>query len=229
MSKLIQPTYPTKLPSTGKHVTFRPFTVKEEKSLLLALQEDNIENVVCAIKNVIVACTDGGVNPDDVPYYDIEFLFLQIRSKSVGEIIDLVGSCECSPEAKTQFSIDIGDLVIVPTPKGKSIIKIPDSPYTVEFVHPTISDFTKTFSTSEDSATEVVANCIHNIYTDDEVMSWSDKEKFDFVESMSPKQQKDIAKFLENMPMVKLNSTYTCVKCGKNHSENISGFASFFL
>jgi len=229
MTKIIQPTYPVKLPSSGKTVTYRPFTVKEEKSLLLSLQEDNIASTIEAIKSVIVVCTDGQVDPNTTPYYDIEFLFLQIRSKSVGEVIDLVGSCECDPTAKTEFSIDIGDLVIVPTPKGNAKLNVLDTPYIVEMSHPSISDFIKTFSDSDDSASEVVANCIRSVYTEDEIMDWSYAEKLNFVQSMSPKQQTNIAKFLEEMPMVKLNSTYTCNKCGKNHSENISGLESFFI
>jgi hypothetical protein len=229
MGKIIQPTYPAKLPSTGQRVSFRPFTVKEEKALLLALQENDAETVICAIENVISICTDGKVDPSKVPYYDVEALFLQIRSKSVGEVIDLIGSCECDKTAKTPFSVDIGDMVIEPEPIGKTQIKIPDTPYSVEFAHPTISDFSKTFTMTEDSATEVVSNCIKSIYTEDEILDWSDTEKFDFVESMSPKQQKDIAKFLDAMPMVKLKAEYNCNKCGKLHTQTISGFESFFL
>lgn len=228
-SKIILPIYTTKLPSNGTLVEFRPFTVKEEKSLLLALQENNIDTVTTAIKNVVSVCTDGRVNPKEVPYYDIEFLWLQIRSKSVGEIIDLVGSCECSEDAATPFSIDIADAVIVPTPHGNATIKIPDTQYTIVFRHPSIDDFAKTFDVSTDSSPQVVANCMISVYTDDEVMNWSAEEKLEFVYSMTPKQQKGIAQFLQDMPMVKMNATYTCKMCGKNHSTNLSGYENFFV
>lgn len=229
MAKIILPKYPAILPSSGKTVSFRPFTVKEEKSLLLALQEGDAATVTMAIKNVIDVCTDGEVNPDEVPYYDVEFLYMQIRSKSIGEVIDLVGSCDCSPTAKTPFSVDIADIQVLPAPSGRQMIKIPDTPYTVEFDHPTISDFSKTFNVAQDSSVEVVANCMKSVFTEDEVLDWSMKEKMEFVESMTSKQQKDMAKFLDDMPMVKLPVSYKCCKCGELNQETISGMESFFV
>jgi T4 bacteriophage base plate protein len=228
-TKIILPTYVTKQPSNDKQVKFRPFNVKEEKSLLLALQEGSIETTTEAIKNVIRVCTNETVDPDTVPYYDVEFLFLQIRAKSIGEVIDLVGSCECDPKKKTEFSVDIGDVEVLPTPTGNSKIKIPDTEYTIEFRHPSIDDFAKTYQAASDSAEQVVANCIVTVFTDDEVMNWSALEKLDFVESMTTKQQKDISVFLKNMPMVKLPAKYTCKGCGSEHNTPISGFANFFV
>ena len=229
MTKIIHPSYPTKLPSTGQLVTFRPFTVKEEKSLLLALQESSMESIILAIKNVILVCTDGQVDPDKVPYYDCEYLFLQIRSKSVGEVIEFMGSCLCSDKVKTEFSVDITELVVEPAPSGNKTFIIPDTDYTMEIGHPSIADFSKTFGTTDDNSTEVVANCIKSVYTADEVLNWSFKEKMEFVESMTPKQQKDISVFLEEMPMVKMKSQYTCIGCKKVHDVVVSGFESFFV
>lgn len=229
MPKIIQPTYITKQPSTGKQVKFRPFTVKEEKSLLLALQENNIETTTEAIKNVISACTDGQINPDVTPYYDIEYIYLQIRAKSVGELIDLVGSCECGTDKKTEFSVDISDAKIEPAPSGNAIIKIADTPYTIEFRHPSIDDFAKMFHSVDANAEQVVANCIVKVFDDDEVLNWSFDEKLEFVESMSTKQQKGAADFLRDMPMCKLASKYTCRACDKEHNTILSGYESFFI
>jgi hypothetical protein len=227
--KIIQPTYTCKQPSTGKQVKYRPFTVKEEKALLLALQENSIDVIINAIKNTIDICTDGGINSETAPYYDIEYIFLQIRSKSVGEIIEMVGSCECDPKAKTDFSIDIADVYLDPVPSGTLKSNIPDTGYTIEFKHPAISDFAETFKTSGENATETVANCIVAVYNDDEVMNWNKTEKLEFIESMSSKQQNGIASFLKNMPMTKLPAKYTCKSCGKVHSDVISGFDNFFV
>jgi hypothetical protein len=210
MAHIIQPTYSTTQPSTGKTVKFRPFTVKEEKALLLALQEESITAVTDAISNVISACTDGRVDPQQIPYYDAEYLFLQIRSKSVGEIIDLVGSCDCSPKAKTQFSVDIADTVVEPKPTGIFTVKIPDSNYTMQVDHPSIDDFASLVKSEGESAIEVVVNCTKSVMTDDEVLDWSQKEKLEFVESMTPKQQKDISKFLKDMPLTKIPAKYKC-------------------
>lgn len=227
---IILPSYITKLPSTGKSVSFRPFTVKEEKSLLLALQENNLYTITNAIKNTVKICTDNKIDPDNHPYYDIEFLFLEIRSKSVGEIIELVGSCDCSETAKTEFSIDIAEKVLEPLPdKEQAIIKIPDSAYTIVVRHPSISNFVEAFDNEIESGAATVARCITSVYTDDEMFNWTYEEKLEFVESMSPKQQTDIIKFFENMPMVKMYARYTCKKCKKEHEEILSGFENFFV
>lgn len=228
MTKLILPTYVTKLPSTGKTIEFKPFTVREEKSLLLALQEGNIENINNAIKNIVESCTFGKLNIDSTPYYDIEYLYLKIRSKSIGEIIDLVGSCECSEEAKTKFIVDIEDIKIEPEPNKNNIVQIPDTIYNVILRHPTIDEFALSVQDPENYIT-IVSNCIVTISTDDEIMDWSEKEKEEFVESMSPKQQAGIAEFLKNMPLVKLDANYKCVACGKLHDYTISGYESFFV
>lgn len=225
--KIIQPTYLTKLPSTGETVKFRPFNVREEKALLLALQEDDIDTITNAIKNTIIACTFGEVAPEEVPYYDVEYLYLQIRSKSIGEIIELRGSCDCT-EKKTEFSVDIADIVIEPKPGTKFITKIPDTGYSMEFRHPSIDDFSLSIKNPESSET-IVASCIVSVFTDDEIMNWSKEEKLEFVESMTTKQQRDIAVFLENMPLVKIPTKYKCVVCGKEHISAISGFESFFV
>jgi len=228
--QIILPTYTTKLPSTGKTVTFRPFTVREEKALLLALQENNLDTVAVAIKNTIEVCTSGVIDPDVYPYYDIEYLFLQIRSKSVGEILNLSGSCDCKNNAKTDFTVDLSTVTVTPEPKESFKIRIPDSGYTVVMRHPSLSDFITAFKVDdEDTGTATVAKCITQIFSEDEVFDWSLQEKIEFVESMSPKQQKDITTFLNEMPTVNLDVSYVCQHCGKEHKQIMSGFENFFI
>jgi hypothetical protein len=231
MKQIILPTYTTKLPSTGKTVTFRPFTVREEKALLLALQENNLDTVAVAIKNTIEVCTSGVINPDNYPYYDVEYLFLQIRSKSVGEILNLSGSCDCNENSKTDFTVDISTVTVAPEPKESFKIKIPDIGYTVVMRHPSLSDFISAFKSvdEDDTGTETVAKCITQIYSEDEVFDWTLEEKIEFVESMSPKQQKDITAFLDEMPTVNLDVSYVCKHCGKEHKQIMSGFENFFI
>lgn len=227
--KILHATYVTKQPSTGKNISYRPFTVKEEKALMLALQEANIETVTNAIKSIVEICTDGKINPSKTPYYDIEFIFLQIRSKSIGEIIDMVGGCECDPKVKTDFTVDIADTIVTPDPIEKKTIVIPDTDYTIEIRHPSIDDFSKLIETNGECASEVVSNCIINVMTSDEVMDWSDPEKLEFVESMTPKQQKLVAAFLKNMPITQIPVKYKCKACGKEHSRTLKGFENFFI
>lgn len=229
MVSIVHPSYFTKLPSTGEKVKFRPFTVKEEKNLLLALQENDINVVVDSIKSTITACTMGKVNPDEIPYYDSEFLFLQIRSKSVGEVLDLIGSCECSATAKTPFSVDIESVVVTPTPTGNKRISITQSGYTVEFRHPSIEDFAEIIKTNGDAASDVVAKCIVQVFSDDEIIDMDIHGKIEFVESMSPIQQKELVSYLKNMPMTQIPTQYKCVACGKDHTSKMSGFENFFV
>lgn len=227
-TKILQATYLAKQPSTGKNISFRPFTVKEEKALMLALQENNVEIVTEAIKSIVEVCTDGKIDPSKTPYYDIEYIFLQIRSKSIGEIIDMVGGCECGP-VKNEFSVDIADTIVDPAPIEKKVIQIPDTDYTIEIRHPSIDDFARLINTDGECANEVVANCITTVITTDEVMDWNDQEKLDFVESMTPKQQKMVALFLKDMPITQIPVKYTCKACGKEHSRTLKGFENFFI
>lgn len=225
MSKLIQPTYSTKQPSTGKTITFRPFTVKEEKALMLTLQEADIETTTIAIKDIIAACTS--LDPDKIPYYDVEYIYLQIRSKSIGETIDMIGGCTCDPKVQTDFFIDLtqAELSIDPTTINRMI---PVDKYLIEIQHPNISDFALTIKKDAQNANQVVANCIRAIYIGDEKQDWSYDETLEFVESMTTLQQKPIAEFMRQMPTVSLRSKYKC-KCGIEHDRKMSGFQNFFL
>ena len=229
MASIVQPTYSRILPSTGKNVSFRPFTVKEEKALLLALTEGDLQTLATAIEKIIYACTDGLVDPAKVPYYDVEYLFLQIRSKSIGEIIQMVGTCDCAADKKIEFEVDIGTLTIEPKPSGTTRIKIPDTDYTIEFRHPSLADFVLSNISKGEDATQIVANCMLKVFTDTEVMDWNEEEKLEFVDSMSTKQQRDIAVFLKDMPRVVLPTPYKCMSCGKEHNNTLSGFENFFV
>ena len=225
MGQIILPTYVCKLPSTGEQIKFRPFTVKEEKSLLLAIEENDIMTIAETLKNTISACTNNKIDAETAPYYDIEYLFLQIRAKSVGELIDLIGTCSC--EKKTQFEVDISDTVVEPQPAGPLKLKIADTNYTIVMRHPSLIEYAIAFETKT-SGSATVAKCIQTIYTDEEVFDWSYEEKLEFVESMSPRQQKEIIKFLDNMPTVKLNASFKC-NCGKTNEKILSGFTNFFV
>lgn len=229
MNSIVLPNYITTQPSTGKKITFRPFNIKEEKSLLLALQEGDINHTSAAIKNVLSVCTFGKLDPEKTPYYDMEYIFLQIRSKSVGEEVDLLGGCDCGTKNQTKFSIDLSQVVVEPKVDANQSIKIPDTEYTIKLNHPSIDDFVLLYESKGAASTEVLINCIQSIYTGEEIMDWDKTQITEFIESMTPKQQKGIAQFLKNMPMVKIPTKYTCVDCGKEHTSTLSGMSNFFL
>jgi len=229
MTKIIQPTYVTTQPSTGKKIQYRPYTIKEEKALLYALQDGSLDAIVAAIKNTVNACTEGALDPSIAPYYDAEYVFLQIRSKSVGEVVDLKGGCDEGKPGETDFTVDIQDIVIEPKPESHIVIKIPQSNYTVKFRHPTIDEFASIYESGGENASDVIASCLVSVYTDDESFDWSTQEKIDFVDSMNPIQQKQIAAWMANMPKIKLTGSYTCKGCGKLHTKTVSGFQNFFV
>jgi len=230
MSKIIQPTYTCIQPSTGKKVKFRPFTTKEHKALLLSLAEDDIDIIANAIKSTVTACTD--VDVDTVPYYDLEYIFLQIRSKSIGEIIDLIGGCECDPKIKNEFSVDIADTVISPEPpKGNAKLQIEGTPYTVEIRHPSIDGFVDVFKSGSADTDQAIVDSIVSVYTEDEIMTdiMTNEQKLEFIESMTPRQEVSLSKFMSEMPIVKLSANYKCKGCGKLHEHTLQGFENFFV
>jgi hypothetical protein len=230
MTKIIQPTYTCIQPSTGKKIKFRPFTTKEHKALLLSLAEDDIGTISEAIKSTIAACTD--IDPDNVPYYDLEFIFLQIRSKAIGEIIDLIGGCQCEPNVKNEFSVDIADLQIdPPPPKGNAKISIEGTPYTIEIRHPSIDGFIEVFKSPTADTDQAIVDSIVAVYTEDEIVTdiMTNEQKLEFIESMTPKQEANLSEFMRKMPIVKLSANYKCKKCGTNHEHTLKGFENFFV
>jgi hypothetical protein len=230
MIKLVQPTYVLTLPSNGKKVKYRPFVVKEEKALLLAMQSDDSRAIIENIKNIVHECTFNEANPDKIPYYDLEYIFLMIRGKSVSEMVDLVGSCECG--AKTDFQVNV-ESAKVEGMNQNSKFKIEGTDYFVEMVHPSINYFIndeKEDSEKEDSYYTAAAQAIKQIYTDEEVFDeMSVKEKVDFLDNLTSKQQRPIAEFIKLMPKLVVNGQYDCIKCNKHHEVDVSGVERFFV
>lgn len=227
--KVLQPTYTTKQPSTGKTIRYRPFTVVEEKAMLLALQEENLDTIVTSIKDLVAACTFGDIEITETPYFDIEYIFLKIRSKSVGESIELIGKCDCSETARTDFSVDIEQTIIEPAPESNSTYTVDGTKYSVQFRHPSIDDFLELQGKKTDEEV-IIARCIKVIYDEDSVYeNLPISEKIEFIESMTSLQKEGLKKFLENMPMVKLKANYKCKACSKDHEYTLTGFENFFV
>lgn len=232
--KIKQTAYTTTLPSTKKHVRFRPFVVKEEKSLLLAIQDAEPKNIITTILDIVDACTFGELEVNKLPYFDVEYLFFQIRGKAVGESIDMVGYCSCEEgkEKGTPFVADIEDLIIEGLENVKNTVKIPNSEYGVVMRYPTIQEFVfpNEVETEEAAIEDVAAHMIKSIYDQEEVFDdLPTAEKVEFIESLTPEQQKVIADFVTNMPAVKLPARYTCKFCGKKHETFATGIERFFI
>jgi hypothetical protein len=236
LPKIATPTYELELPSTGETIKYRPFLVKEEKVLVIALESEDNKQITTAIKTVLKSCIQTkGIKVETLPTFDIEYLFLNIRGKSVGEVIEVNVTCPDDQETSAQIEINLDDINVQKNEEHTTQIKLDDS-IMMELRYPSLEQFIKTnFDFSDDNAMDqsfqLIGQCIDKIYTEEEVWTAADctkKEINDFLESMNSSQFKDIEKFFETMP--KLQHTVT-VKNPKTKVESevvIEGLASFF-
>ena len=230
------PTYELELPSTGKTIKYRPFLVKEEKLLVLALESEDNGQISTAIQAVLKSCIKSrGVKVEQLPTFDIEYLFLHIRGKSVGEEIEVNLICPDDNETSIPVTINIDDIAVQKPKDHNKQIKL-DKNLMMELKYPSLEQFVKNNFDFEggsqvDQSFEVIAGCIDKIYTEEEVWSTSDctkKEVTNFLEQMSSKQFKEIEKFFETMTKlsheVEITNTNTKVKS----TVVLEGLSSFF-
>ena len=236
LPKITTPTYELELPSTQKKVRYRPFLVKEEKVLLIALETEDTKEITNAIRAVIKSCVlTRGIKVETLPTFDIEYLFLNIRGKSVGEVIEVNLICPDDGVTEVKKNIPIDDIKIQRTDGHTNQIKLDDN-IMMELKYPSLDQFIKNnFDFAEgnqmDQSFELIGSCIDKIYTEEEVWTASDctkKELTEFLESMNSSQFKEIENFFETMP--KLTHTIK-VKNPNTEKENdvvLEGLASFF-
>jgi DNA-directed RNA polymerase subunit M/transcription elongation factor TFIIS len=232
LPKLDAPRYEMKLPSTNKKVVYRPYLVKEEKILMLAMESQDDKQMIRAVKDVITACTDGAVDVDTMTMFDMEYMFTQLRSKSVGEKTTVGVSCT-SCGTKNDVEIDLSNVhVTVPTAKARKI----ELTKTVGLVlkYPSIDDVmnAQTSDASDvDRTFDVIVACIDSIYSNDEIFDAKEqtkKELKDFIESLSADQFNKIKAFVEDMPSAKVAVAFGCSKCSHQNAFDVKGIANFF-
>jgi hypothetical protein len=236
LPKIVTPTHELELPSTGQTIKYRPFLVKEEKLLVLALETEDTKQITTAIKTVIKNCVETkGIKVESLPTFDIEYLFLNIRAKSVGEEIELNIICPDDEETQVPIKINVDDIHVQKNKNHSKKIQVDDS-IMMEMKYPSLEQFIKSnFDLSSqntmDQSFDLVADCIDKIYTEDEVWSASDvtkKELTDFLDQMNSSQFKQIEEFFETMP--KLSHTIK-VKNPNTKVESevvLEGLSSFF-
>ena len=236
LPKIATPSYELELPSTGETIQYRPFLVKEEKLLVIALESEDTKQITTAIKTVIKNCIlTKNIKVESLPTFDIEYLFLNIRGKSVGEELEVNIICPDDGETQVPVKINLDDIQVQKNEDHTNKIKV-DSSIMMEMKYPSLDQFIKSnFDFNDknamDQSFELIGSCIDKIYTEDEVWSTSDvtkKELSDFLESMNSSQFKEIEKFFETMP--KLSHTIQ-VKNPVTEIESevvLEGLASFF-
>jgi hypothetical protein len=236
LPKISTPTYELELPSTGKTIKFRPFLVKEEKLLVLALESDDSKEITNAIKAVLKDCIQTrGVKVDTLPTFDIEYLFLNIRGKSVGEDIEVSVLCPDDGETYTEVQISIDDIKVTKDKNHSNQIKVDDN-LMMEMKYPSLDQFVKSnFEFSDgnqvDQSFELIASCIDKVYSSDEAWTTDDftkKEVMEFLEQMNSAQFKEIESFFATMPKLSHEVQVVNPKTKKKNKVTLEGLASFF-
>jgi hypothetical protein len=236
LPKIAAPTYELELPSTKDTIKYRPFLVKEEKLLVLALESEDTKEITTAIKSVIKNCIQTrGIKVETLPTFDIEYLFLNIRGKSVGEEVEVNIIAPDDGETQIPVTIALNDIKVVEHEDHNKQIKLDDN-LMMEMKYPSLDQFIKNnFDFDQrnniDQSFELISTCIDKIYSEDEVWSTSDvskKEVIEFLEQMNSLQFKQIEKFFETMP--KLSHTLNVVnpKTKVKSSVVLEGLSSFF-
>ena len=236
LPKIATPTYELELPSTGKTIKYRPFLVKEEKVLVIALESEDTKQITNAIKAVLKNCVlTKGIKVENLPTFDIEFLFLNIRGKSVGEEIEVNIVCPDDGETNVPVFIDLDSIQVERDDDHTNQIKLDDD-LMMEMKYPSLEQFIKNnFDFEEgnqmDQSFELIATCIDKIYNEDEVWATADctkKEVKEFLESMNSSQFKEIEKFFETMPKLKHTIEVTNPNTKVTSEVVLEGLASFF-
>jgi len=232
------PTHELKLPSSNQKVKYRPFLVREEKILIIALESQDQDEITNSVKDTLKKCilTDG-INVDDLPTFDIEYLFLNIRAKSIGEDIRLTVTCPDDGETKVSTTVFV-DEIKVTKPKNHKKDIVLDDKLTVRMKYPSLDQFIKSNFQSDDDphvvvdkTFQVIADCIETVYTEEdawEASDYSDQERLDFIEQLNSKQYKQMENFFATMP--KLSHTIEVVNPNTKKKNKIvlEGLADFF-
>ena len=231
---IVTPSYELNLPSSGKKIKYRPFLVKEEKILILAIESGSIKDISRAIKDVLKSCIlTKGVKIDELPTFDIEYLFLNISSRSIGESIDLVITCPDDNETKVNKQIYIDEIEVKTNEDHNPDIKLDDT-YTMRLKYPSLDQFIDenfNFDEAKDNSFDIISSCIEMVYSDEEAWEAKDctkKELLEFVERLNSSQFKEVEKFFDTMPKISHDIEVENPNTKVKSTVKLEGLASFF-
>ena len=230
------PTYELTLPSSNRKIKYRPFLVKEEKILILAMESQDSKQIARAVKDVIAKCIlSKGIKVEKLATFDIEYLFLNIRGKSVGEQIEVMVTCPDDGKTQVPMSINIDDIKIQKDKEHSTDIQLDDQ-YTLRMRYPSLNEFIKNnFATATemnvDDTFDLIASCIDQVYSEEESWASADctkKELSNFLELLDSKQFKAIEKFFETMPKLSHTVKVTNPNTKKECEIVLEGLQNFF-
>ena len=232
------PTYELKLPSTGKKVKYRPFLVKEEKILIICLESKDQDEITNAVKDVLKKCIlTRGIKVDDLPTFDIEYLFLNIRAKSIGEDIKMTVTCPDDGTTQVPVTVYVDEIEVI-KPKDHETDIVLDDKLTLRMKYPSLSQFVENnFEVNDDPQTmvnktfKVVADCMDTVFTQEdawEAKDYTPDERLKFIEQLNSKQYKEVEKFFATMP--KLSHTIEVINPNTKQKNSVvlEGLADFF-
>ena len=237
LPKINTPTYELTLPSNNKKIKYRPFLVREEKILILALESSDAKQISSSIVEIMSDCIETkNVDITKLPSFDIEYLFLNIRAKSVGETVDVIITCPDDNKTTVEATINIDDIKVKKTKGHKNVVKLDDT-YSMKLKYPSMQQFIDANFDSEQEINSVsqslqmLSTCIDMIYDNEE--SWdaadnSPEELNEFIEQLNTKQFKEVETFFETMPKLEHIVEVTNPKTGKASKVKLEGLASFF-
>jgi len=229
------PTYELVVPSTDEKIKYRPFLVKEEKILLIASESGKQEDIINAIKQIATACTFGKLKIGRMPMFDVEYIFLQIRAKSVGEVSELTLIAPDDKETRVNVEIDLSEVKVQVQDDHTNKIELTDE-MGIYMQYPTVDTFGKSGMTeiTASNMLEVISACIAQVYDKKGEEVWESKdstkkELVDFIEQLSSKQFAEIQKFFDTMPKLKHVVTVKNPKTKVETEVVLSGLSDFFV
>lgn len=232
LPKLVTPKYDMIIPSTGETVTYRPYVVKEEKILLIAFESQDEKQIETSVLDIIKSCIESKIDLNKLSTFDIEFMFVTLRSKSVGEGIKLNMPCE-SCEHTNEVKINLDELNVANLDEEiDKHVKLTDD-ISVDLKWMAVSDRLSAAETKTetDSVINLVAKSIETIYSGEEIHSTKDvtkKEVVEFVESLNTDQFQSITEVIGKSPYLNYLMKFDCEKCGHSHERELNGLADFF-
>lgn len=233
LPQINSPIHELTIPSTGKKIKYRPFVVREEKLLLLAMESEDESDITNAIVQIIENCVQSKINAQELSTFDIEYLFLNIRAKSVGETLEFTVTCPDDGQTKVDVEVNIDDIQVQREKEHNDTIDL-ENGYFIKMKYPTMK-YVLNRKTNEksvvESSFEYIVECIESIYNDEETWEAADstkKELIEFVDSLNTKQYQKVQTFLNTMPKLKHTFQVRNPKTKVMNDVTIEGLANFF-
>jgi len=234
LPKLTTPTYELEIPSTDEKIKYRPFLVKEEKILMLAMESKATADITQAVKDIVSECTFNKINISNMPMFDVEYIFLQIRSKSVGEVSKLKLLCPDDKKTYADIELDLNEVKVQVGDDHTNKIELGNGMGMI-MTYPTIDSFNDSGirDINASNMLDVISGCIMQIYEKNGEKTYdpkdqTKKELTEFIEQLNTKQFKDVQKFFETMPKLKHEITIKNPKTKKESKITLTGLNDFF-